>query len=234
MCSHRCCKQRRSSVLTAAPWPTSQPVIQRVTPATAMLPAARRTLPTGAAWRTLAPRNVPFLSRTQSTWRWHRRWVLGSAVLCIWLQAGGVWDFSDVKPGVCGGGTGWALRSAANPAAASHLAHLALATACADCHTLRSRPHSLPLLCAQCGVGHLARVLNTLLVEHIRGLLPSLRNKIGESACCQTATCRSRCATAAVRARELAALAWGWPSGGLHGLPLRHCWCGHRFLCPLH
>ena len=31
----------------------------------------------------------------------------------------------------------------------------------------------------QCGVGHLARVLNTLLVEHIRGLLPSLRNKIG-------------------------------------------------------
>ncbi|KAI3436285.1 hypothetical protein D9Q98_002338 [Chlorella vulgaris] len=30
----------------------------------------------------------------------------------------------------------------------------------------------------QCGVGHLARVLNTLLVEHIRGLLPSLRGKI--------------------------------------------------------
>ncbi len=28
-------------------------------------------------------------------------------------------------------------------------------------------------------MGHLARVLNTLLVEHIRGLLPSLRNKIG-------------------------------------------------------
>lgn len=33
----------------------------------------------------------------------------------------------------------------------------------------------------QCGVGHLARVLNTLLVEHIRGLLPSLRNKIEDA-----------------------------------------------------
>ncbi|PRW60097.1 dynamin-related 3B-like isoform A [Chlorella sorokiniana] len=33
----------------------------------------------------------------------------------------------------------------------------------------------------QCGVGHLARVLNTLLVDHIRGLLPSLRNKIEDA-----------------------------------------------------
>ena len=33
----------------------------------------------------------------------------------------------------------------------------------------------------QCGVGHLARVLNSLLVEHIRGLLPSLRVKIEEA-----------------------------------------------------
>ena len=33
----------------------------------------------------------------------------------------------------------------------------------------------------QCGVGHLARVLNSLLVEHIRGLLPSLRHKIEEA-----------------------------------------------------
>ena len=30
-------------------------------------------------------------------------------------------------------------------------------------------------------MGHLARVLNTLLVEHIRGLLPSLRHKIEEA-----------------------------------------------------
>lgn len=84
------------------------------------------------------------------------------------------------------------LGSAANRAAASHPAHPALATACADSRTLWRRPHSLPLFCVQCGVGHLARVLNTLLVEHIRGLLPSLRNKIGESACCQIATCCSR------------------------------------------
>lgn len=35
--------------------------------------------------------------------------------------------------------------------------------------------------CPQCGVGHLARVLNTLLVEHIRGLLPSLRQRIEEA-----------------------------------------------------
>ena len=34
----------------------------------------------------------------------------------------------------------------------------------------------------QCGVGHLARVLNTLLVEHIRGLLPGLRGRIEEAA----------------------------------------------------
>ncbi|KAL4459064.1 hypothetical protein ABPG75_013929 [Micractinium tetrahymenae] len=34
---------------------------------------------------------------------------------------------------------------------------------------------------SQCGVGHLARVLNTLLVEHIRGLLPSLRQRIEEA-----------------------------------------------------
>lgn len=34
---------------------------------------------------------------------------------------------------------------------------------------------------SQCGVGHLARVLNTLLVEHIRGLLPSLRHKIEDA-----------------------------------------------------
>ncbi len=30
-------------------------------------------------------------------------------------------------------------------------------------------------------MGHLARVLNTLLVEHIRGLLPSLRQRIEEA-----------------------------------------------------
>ena len=34
----------------------------------------------------------------------------------------------------------------------------------------------------QCGVGHLARVLNTLLVEHIRGLLPGLRGRVEEAA----------------------------------------------------
>lgn len=41
------------------------------------------------------------------------------------------------------------------------------------------RPAAAAAPSAQCGVGHLARVLNTLLVEHIRGLLPSLRTKIG-------------------------------------------------------
>lgn len=37
-------------------------------------PAARRTLPTGAAWRTLALRSAPSSSRTPSTWRCPRRW----------------------------------------------------------------------------------------------------------------------------------------------------------------
>jgi hypothetical protein len=41
-------------------------------------------------------------------------------------------------------------------------------------------PSSAPL-CFQCGVGHLARVLNSLLVEHIRGLLPALRCRIEEA-----------------------------------------------------
>ena len=87
--------------------------------------------------------------------------------------------------------------------------------ACRSPDTLATSPVPHPTFplrrppAAQCGVGHLARVLNTLLVEHIRGLLPSLRNKARAHA---RACCRWPRACAPFHLRTLAAWQLGNPA----------------------